>query len=261
MTIRASGDAGIKDWLDVAVIGYRTDPQANAVIESALQGPLAGNNLVSIKDIGENPARIENVTQTFADEETGENVEMPMQVPMWVDPRAEGGTPMCHVLDFTFGLLEEWINAHPDSFPPIVINITDGESQDGDAIPYADALRQLGTSDGNVLMFNCHLSMTAADSFMFPASCEVLPDALARALFEMSSPLPEPMLTRANAEGFELLPNARGMAFNADMVSLIKFLDMGTRASPNQRFAVTGPLTIPRRSPRPRRLLERFEHE
>jgi hypothetical protein len=229
MTIRASGDTGIKDWLDVAVIGYRTDDQANAVIESALQGPLAGKTLLSIKEIGENPASIDSVTQTFSDEETGENVEMPMQVPVWVTPRAEGGTPMCHVFDFTFGVLEEWINNHPHSFPPIVINITDGESQDGDPVPYADALKQLATSDGSVLLFNCHLSMTAADSFMFPASCEVLPDALARSLFDMSSPLPEPILTRANGEGFELLANARGMAFNADMVSLIKFLDLGTR--------------------------------
>jgi hypothetical protein len=47
----------------------------------------------------------------------------------------------------------------------------------------------------------------------------------------MSSVLPEPIYNRAVAEGFDLEPNARGMAFNADMVALIKFLDMGTRAA------------------------------
>jgi hypothetical protein len=229
MTIRASGDEGIKDWLDVAVIGYRTDEQAKSIIESALAGPLAGKILLSNKELGENPAGVDNVVQTFTDEETQEIVEMPIQAPVWVTPRAEGGTPMCNVLDFAFPILEEWVQAHPKSFPPIVINITDGESQDGDPIPYADALKQLGTEDGNVLLFNCHLSMTASDPFLFPASCEVLPDPLARVLFEMSSPLPEAIVARANAEGFELPPNARGMAFNADMVSLIKFLDMGTK--------------------------------
>jgi hypothetical protein len=45
----------------------------------------------------------------------------------------------------------------------------------------------------------------------------------------MSSLLPEKMFQSAVAEGFELQPGARGMAFNADMVSLIRFLDMGTR--------------------------------
>jgi hypothetical protein len=37
------------------------------------------------------------------------------------------------------------------------------------------------------------------------------------------------MFQSAVAEGFELQAGARGMAFNADMVSLIRFLDMGTR--------------------------------
>ena len=42
MAIRASGDEGIRDWMDVGVIGYRTDQQANPIIEPALVGPLAG---------------------------------------------------------------------------------------------------------------------------------------------------------------------------------------------------------------------------
>ena len=72
-----------------------------------------------------------------------------------------------------------------------MINISDGDSSDGDPIPYADALKQRETEDGNVLMFNCHLSATAADPFRFPSNGEVLPDELARVLFKMSSILPE----------------------------------------------------------------------
>ncbi|MHB1033280.1 MAG: vWA domain-containing protein [Pirellulales bacterium] len=231
MGIRASGDAGIKDWMDIGVLGYRTDQEATPILESALQGPLAGQTLVSITEIGANPARIDQVTAFLPDDETGEMIEMPTEMPIWVDPKAEGGTPMCHVLHQAFGILEGWINEHPDSFPPIVINITDGESQDGDPIPYAEAVKSLATNDGNVLLFNCHLSMVSADPFMFPASNEILPDDLARVLFDMSSVLPEPLVKNALAEGFELQPNARGMAFNADMVALIKFLDMGTRAA------------------------------
>jgi len=231
MSIRASGDTGIKDWMDIGVLGYRTDQQAQAIIESALQGALAGQELVSIASIGTNPARIDQVNQLLPDEDTGEMIEMPTEMPVWVDAKAEGGTPMCHVLHHSYELLERWINEHPSSFPPIVINITDGESQDGDPVPYADALKSLSTEDGNVLFFNCHLSMTAADTFMFPSSGEILPDELARGLFTMSSPLPETIYNRAMNEGFELQPNARGMSYNANMVELIKFLDMGTRAA------------------------------
>ena len=231
MTIRASGDTGIKDWMDIGVLGYRTDNAGNPILESALQGPLAGRELISIAEIGAHPLRIDSVMQQLPDEDTGEMIEMPADMPVWVDPRADGGTPMCNVLHHSYEVLENWIKDHQSSFPPIVINITDGESQDGDPIPYADAIKSLATDDGNVLLFNCHLSMTAADPFLFPASNEILPDELARVLFNMSSLLPETIYSRAVTEGFELQPGARGMAFNADMVALIKFLDMGTRAA------------------------------
>src|SRR5205807_2655575 len=104
--------------------------------------------------------------------------------------------------------------------PPIVINITDGESSEGDPQPYAEAVQSLGTDDGNVLLFNCHLSMTPADPFLFPSSDEILPDEYARSLFHMSSKLPESIYQRAVAEGLSLQPGARGMVFNADMVCL-----------------------------------------
>jgi hypothetical protein len=77
--------------------------------------------------------------------------------------------------------------------------------------------------------------MTAADPFMFPSSPGGLPDELARVLFELSSVLPDPFVRLATAEGLHLQPGARGMAFNADMVCLIQFLNMGTQAAPGLR--------------------------
>ena len=68
----------------------------------------------------------------FIDEETGELIEFPSESPVWIDPVAEGSTPMCHVLYHAHQILTGWIQQHPDSFPPIVIHISDGESQDVD---------------------------------------------------------------------------------------------------------------------------------
>ena len=235
MAIRASGDEGIKDWMDIGVFGYRTDQRATPIIESALQGSLAGQTIVSITDVGANPARIDMQTQYIQDDETGETLELPCEAPVWVDPKAEGGTPMCHMLYRAHEILHEWIGRHPHSFPPIVVHITDGESQDGDPIPYAEALKNLATDDGNVLLLNCHLSMTAADPFMFPSGEEGLPDELARVLFRMSSVLPDPLYRHGLMEGFPLQQGARGMAFNANMVCLIQFLNMGTQAAPGLR--------------------------
>lgn len=231
MSIRSSGDEGIRDYMDVGVVGYRTDQQANPIIEPALVGPLAGRQLVSVTDIGNYPARIDSVVQQIQDEETGQMIEFPSESPIWVDPMAEGSTPMCHVLYQAYQILTQWIQQHPDSFPPIVIHISDGESQDGDPIAYADAIKNLATNDGNVLLFNCHLSMTQAQQVLFPSAPDGLPDELAKVLFNMSSVLPDMFYRNAVAEGIPLQPGARGMAFNADLVVLVKFLDMGTRAA------------------------------
>jgi len=41
-------------------------------------------------------------------------------------------------------IVQRWVAEHPKGFAPIVINITDGESTDGDPIPDAKALGSLG---------------------------------------------------------------------------------------------------------------------
>ena len=230
MAIRASGDHGVRDWMDVGVLGYRTH-NLTPLITPALVGALAGRSLVSIVDVANRPTRIETTTQRIRDDETGEWLEVPADIPVWVDPLAQGSTPMSHVLIYARAILEDWIKSHPDSFPPIVVHITDGASQDGDPTSYAEELKTLSTSDGNVLLFNCHLSSTNAPAVLFPSREDRLGDDLARQLFRMSSPLPDPFQAAATATGMQIEPAARGMAFNADMAVLVQFLDMGTRAT------------------------------
>jgi len=124
-----------------------------------------------------------------------------------------------------------WVDDHPDSFPPTVINITDGESTDGDPTTVAAELRSLATSDGETLLFNCHLSSSRAQSVIFCDSSEGLADKFAKLLFQMSSLLPEPIRVAAEQERYAVSPNSRGFAFNAELEDLIRFLDIGTRPS------------------------------
>ena len=228
--IRATGDEGVKDWMDVAVIGYRTDQDGNAIIESALGGSLTGRELVTLAELHEN-AQKHTVTETHYDEDSGETIEMETEAPFWVVPVADCGTPMCSALHRAYEIIDNWCNQDENkaSFPPTLIHFTDGESIDGDPIPYAEPIMDLRTDDGEALAFNCHLSAVAADTFIFPNNNELMPEQYAQDLYKMSSKLPESIYQRAVADGIELQPNARGMAYNADMVQLIKFLDMGTR--------------------------------
>lgn len=87
---------------------------------------------------------------------------------------------MCHMLCRTHEIVVEWIAQHPRSLPPIVVHMTDGESQDGEPTPYADAIKRLAAEDGNVMLFNCHLSMTAAEPFMFPHPARIIDQGLSR---------------------------------------------------------------------------------
>jgi hypothetical protein len=235
MIIKASLGETVRDWMHVAVVGYRTDEQGTPIIRSAFQSPLADEPFVPISKIYQNPLRLMDRMQKAFDQETGETMELPVQVPVWVEPVFQGGTPMCHTLHHCYQMLEQWIAAHQSSFPPILIHITDGESWDGNPIPYAEPIGSLATDNGNVLLFNCHLSMESADSILFASNGELLPDELSRDLFKMSSILPGPIFDRAKMEGFALQPNARGFVFNADIVALLQFLDLGTRIAKNLR--------------------------
>lgn len=224
LVIKCAKEEGIRDYFHVGVIGYgeRVGP--------ALGGQLAGRELAPISDIGNLPARIEERKKKVEDG-AGGLVEQTIRFPIWFDPVCHGATPMAQALTLAHDVLARWLPQHPDSFPPIVINISDGEPTDGDPSTAAEALRSLATSDGNVLLFNVHLSSKGAKPIEFPAHPDALPDKHARLMFELSSPLTPAMRTLAQQEGFVIEEGSRGFVFNADMVSVIKFLDIGTRPS------------------------------
>ena len=69
----------------------------------------------------------------------------------------------------------QFIGEHPACFPPIVINISDGMATDGDAgqvWQMAAALRGVASQDGNVLLFNVHLSVRGDRPILFPTERE-----------------------------------------------------------------------------------------
>jgi hypothetical protein len=51
----------------------------------------------------------------------------------------------------------------------------------------------------------------------------------------MSSVLPPPLQDAARGEGFRVEEGTRGFVFNADLVSVIRFLDIGTRVAQTVR--------------------------
>ena len=158
-------------------------------------------------------------------------VEQKIRFPISFDPVANGATPMCQALSLARKTLEGWLNQHPSCFPPITINITDGEATDGNPSDVATSIKGLKSSDGELMLFNLHVSSQRATPIEFPDSDTGLPDQFAQLLFRMSSLIPDYMLRIAKEEGYRVSDRARGFVFNAKMEAVIKFLDIGTRPS------------------------------
>ena len=125
-------------------------------------------------------------------------------------------------------IVAPWVQSHPESFPPVVVNVSDGAATDGDPGVWAERLRLLRTDDGPVLLFNVNVSSLSADPVCFPSNEEDLRDEFARDLFRMSSPLPPFMGDLARARGYAVDGGARGFVFNADLDALTAFLQTAT---------------------------------
>jgi hypothetical protein len=228
LVLKCAKSEGIRDYFYVGIIGY------GGRVESGFAGPLAGKPLVPVSAIANNPLRVEQRTRKV-DDGAGGLIDQSFKFPVWFEARANGRTPMCQALGLARQYLEVFLRGYPNCYPPMVINITDGMSTDGDPLAAAQALREMTTSDGHLLLFNGHVSTNKAYPVEFPSSEEGLPDSFAKLLFRMSSQLPPRLLEAARSDGFKAGDEARGFVFNADLVSVIRFLDIGTRVSRSVR--------------------------
>ena len=228
LVLRCAKEEGVRDYFSVGVIGY--GDRVQPLIEPA-EGYGAAADLIPVSHLAERPLRLEERLRQATNDE-GETVEQRVKTPIWFEPHAKNGTPMCQALDFAAQMARQWIEVHPQSFPPIVVNVTDGEATDGEPLRYAQELRSFATEDGEVLLFNVHLSESEAVAVELPEAMDELPrDEYARQLFQMSSRLPFSMRSAAEQEGYTVGMDTRGFIFNADPTALVQFLEIGTRPS------------------------------
>jgi hypothetical protein len=227
ITATAEVNAPVRHYFDIGVFGYGArliDPGEG--VESAFGGALAGRGLVPLPELANNPLAVR-------DEPSVDQMAVTAKIPIWVEPVHGYRTPMCEAIAVAGEHVYDWAAAHPNSFPPIVINITDGmvtdSPYDGAALAeWVSRLTSIKTGDGPTLFFNVFLSPLRAPEVIFPASPSGLP-APGPELFALSSELPPPMLANARADGIDVAPGARGLAFNVGRSTLLRVLQIGTR--------------------------------
>lgn len=221
----AREDGSFHRYFDVGVYGY-------GVGDGRSVSGMLDDGLLSIGTVAEQVRRWETVEfeQKLPD---GSVAVGHRERPIWIEPMANrrGHTVTDTAFRTLLPVVEEWVDRHSDSIPPIVLHITDGgwppEEAPHDAIR---SIQEIATSLGSVLVFNCHVSFGSERPLVFPqpAAAERLADARMRDLLDLSSPLPPNMITLASESGYAVEPGARGYVLNADAAILSDFVDIGT---------------------------------
>ncbi|MEG0806849.1 MAG: VWA domain-containing protein [Alistipes sp.] len=225
---RARRSEGLRDYYDVAVWGYSGDDEVYSLLPD-------GAPMIPITALAaqEPTIRREVVEYRLPD---GQAVLRELPSPSWIEPQAAGQTPMCEALRQARDLAASWcaqvVNA--DSFPPVVFNITDGESTDctdGELRAVSEQIKALGTSDGHVLLINIHITATATEAAVFfPSNDEAAyPNRYAGLLYDCSSLMPAVFdeAIRA-AKGVGAIPPFRGVSYNASAAQLVTMLNIGS---------------------------------
>jgi hypothetical protein len=222
LVIRCTRMEEIRNYYQISIIGY------GAAVGPAFTGSLGGRTHVPVGEVADAPARLENRTKKTPDG-AGGLVDQQVRFPVWMDAASSAGTPMCEAFTQVRALLDQWLPEHKNSFPPTVLHLTDGESTDGDPTHIAQQIMSLSTSDGPVLLFNCHVSSRHTLKIEYPSDETKLPDEFARTLFRISTPLPEVFRRAASDIGLITTEGSRGFVFNGDPVSVAQFFEIGTR--------------------------------
>ncbi len=225
---RARRDDGVRDYYDIAVLGYSGDDEVRGLLPG-------GRKTMPVSELAalETPLRTETVEHRLPD---GSIALREIPSPAWIEPHAAGQTPMYQALAEARDLAAAWCarTDNAESFPPVVFNITDGEATDCDAEDLravAEQIRSLGTADGNALLVNIHIAADESGrTIFFPTDEEAdYPNRYARLLYDCSSPMPS-LFDAAIREvkGPGALPPFRGMSFNASAAELIAMLNIGS---------------------------------
>jgi hypothetical protein len=217
LVLNCRKEEGVEPLIDVAIIGYRK--KSPPIITSLLKGTSMEAPFVSVSEL-------QNHVLEVVSDETGR------KQPRWVEPIYEHETPMCAAFRAAEVVLTDWISKHPHSFPPIVLNISDGESNDGNPTEPARRITSLRTSDGNVLLFNAFISASDDPTdLLFPSEPGNNPSRVTQTMFEMSSVIPDELMESGRRRGFSIQRNSHAYVQNSEMLEFASFFSFGSSSA------------------------------
>jgi hypothetical protein len=225
------GRSIVRPRAQVALIGY-----GNSKIS-----PAFGEGFLNLPDLDSCPLEIVTVEEEELDDDGITTIRVPVDHPIWIKPVAEGNTPMCQALKHAWELAKHWAEQHLPSYPPVVVNVTDGVPTDCDwtgALEAAgETLKSVTTNDGSLLFFNVHITgeeqqdpSTPVLPVAYPATSAELPDTpYAKVLFTMSSVLPDAVRAALSVQlGQTVPPDTKGFIYNGSAEAVVSMFNFAS---------------------------------
>jgi hypothetical protein len=175
---RCGRDASI----EVAIVEY------GERVGVAWSGALTGRTFVPIEEVAANPLRVGP------------------DGPVWVEPVASGQTPMYAGFAVARELVADWCAGHPDSYPPVVINLNGVSKAPGDVYRDAWSIRRCATNHGPALLFTVTKQWSLSCGVF--GSEELITSNATQ--FRIASPMPASIRQAAERAGYPLLGTVRG---------------------------------------------------
>lgn len=223
----------IKPLVDLAIIGYGTS------IRSATPKIPMDQLPFSVKELQNS-----YIVKNEIDDSNFDRLLKPRYE--WIEEVSNGTTSMMAALKKAKEITEKWITHHRNSFPPIILNITDGMPTDDlelvnrfecdslgdmstlDLVTTVKEIQKLATSDGNVLLCNAHVSPDEQTQILYPINTHIIQNGFAELMFEISSIIPDPLVALGKQFGLEIQSGSRLFLFNAEVNSLLKLIQFGS---------------------------------
>lgn len=216
-----TGKEGIKNKCDVVAIEY-------------------GNNtrVIHQKDLITFANESDQLTTSPMNSDGG-IIDVPMYLP---NLKAGGGTPMSQAFEMAYQKAIVFCQNNPDSCPPLILNITDGAPNN--SVTTAEIIKKcqsLSTNDGNVLVFNFHISNNGSGEVLFPIDRNELLDSTGKFLYDTASVAPMSLVERGAAQGLSIKENSKLMVSNASATTLTKVILFGSTVMADGELETTTP--------------------
>ena len=208
ININTNGE-NVRDRVFISIIGY---------------GGSGGDSVDSIRSdylsqFCEVPLRVEYTKQKLSDGKGG-IIEITVSNPIFIEPVANGLTPMGRAFELAKILIECWLSNNPISPAPIVLNISDGlprnsteTDEEAKAIIEANAIMSLPCKDGNPLIFNTHIG-NCSHKYIFNTSENEVLDDIVKFFLKISSDIPESFIHHYLKFGLSLQYGSKGFVSN-----------------------------------------------